>query len=77
VISEVEVIELQHYDLILLCLNCAYPLREVRSDHGVLELSLYTITIHYVSQRQDVIEQYGWNQFFICSVIFMLGSLLC
>jgi hypothetical protein len=42
--------------------NFTYPVREVRGDYGVLEISWHTITIHRANQRWDVIEKNGWNQ---------------
>jgi hypothetical protein len=42
-ISEVEVAKLQRCNLILVCSNCAYPLREVRRNQGVFK-SLGTLS---------------------------------
>jgi hypothetical protein len=46
VIFEVEVAKLQRRNLILVCSNCAYPLREVRSDQGILKISRYVVSIY-------------------------------
>jgi hypothetical protein len=42
-VAEVEVAKLQRCNLFLVCVNCAYPLREVRSDQGILKISRYTV----------------------------------
>jgi hypothetical protein len=64
-IFEVEVIELQYCDFVLLCSNYTYPLREVCSNHGVLEISWHSISTHHADQRQDVVGKYGRNQLHI------------
>jgi hypothetical protein len=51
VISEVEVAELQCCNLILVYSNCVDPLREVRSDQGILKISRYIVSIYCATQR--------------------------
>ena len=50
-ISKVEVTKLQRYNLILVCTSCVYPLREVRSDQGILKISRYVVTVYNTTQR--------------------------
>jgi hypothetical protein len=51
VIFEVEVAKLQCCNLILVCSNCAYPLRKVRSDQGVFKISGHAFSIYCAAQR--------------------------
>jgi hypothetical protein len=48
-IVEVEVVELQHCNLVWVCSNCVGPLQEVHSDQGVLEISWNAISIYCVA----------------------------
>jgi hypothetical protein len=50
-VAEVEVVEIQRCNLVLVCVNCADPLWEVRSDQGVLEISGHAISIYCTAQR--------------------------
>jgi hypothetical protein len=50
-ISKVEVAKLQHRNLILVCLNCAYPLQEVCRNQGVLEVYGLDVSIYYAAHR--------------------------
>jgi hypothetical protein len=52
-ISKVEVAKLQHCNLILVCSNCAYPLREVHRNQGVFKISGHAVLIYCAAQ--------GWN----------------
>jgi hypothetical protein len=45
-VVEVEVAKLQCYNIILVCVNCAYPLREVCSNQVILEVSGHTVSIY-------------------------------
>jgi hypothetical protein len=48
-VVEVEVVELQHCNLVWVCLNYAGPLQDVRSDQGVLKISGNSISIYCVT----------------------------
>jgi hypothetical protein len=50
-VAEVEVAKIQRCNLFLVCVNCTYPLWEVRSEQGVLKVSRHTIVIYCASQR--------------------------
>jgi hypothetical protein len=49
-VAEVEVTELQRCNLVLVCSNCTDPLREVRSDQGVLKISGHAVSIYCRSE---------------------------
>jgi hypothetical protein len=53
-ISKVEVSKLQRCNLILVCSHCVDPLREVRSDQGVVEVSGHTVSIYCTTQRGNI-----------------------
>jgi hypothetical protein len=49
-ISKVEVSKLQHRNIILVCSDYVYPLREVRSDQGVFKIFGHVVSIYYATQ---------------------------
>jgi hypothetical protein len=53
-ISKVEVAKIQRCNLILVCLNCAYPLWKVLHNQGVFKISGHAISIYCVTQRWDI-----------------------
>jgi hypothetical protein len=53
-ISEVEVSKIQCCNLILVCSNYAYPLREVHRNQGVFEISGHIVLIYCVAQRWNI-----------------------
>jgi hypothetical protein len=46
-ISKVKITKFQRGELLLVNMNCVHPFREVRSDYSIVEVSGYSISIHY------------------------------
>jgi hypothetical protein len=53
-VSRVEVIDLEIWDLSQLGSNCTYPLQEVHSDQCVFEIMWDTVVVNHAIQRRDV-----------------------
>jgi hypothetical protein len=45
-ISKVKITKFQRGELLLVSMNCVHPFREVHSDHIIVEVSGYSVSIH-------------------------------
>jgi hypothetical protein len=50
-IAEVEVAKLQRCYILLIYVNCTYPLQEVRSDQFILKVSGHTASVYCATKR--------------------------
>jgi hypothetical protein len=75
-VSEVEVTDLESWDQSQLRSDCAYPLREVRSDQRVLKVTWDTVMTNCTSQRWDVLWQDRWDLLRVSQIIVVLASFL-